>query len=85
MTFDYFWTYLFPVHLLRGYGVSFLKRQRLIAIPALTLIYMTVLWFGLPKERRRSMVVTKSTATDTNLVIIEKLSLSHSTRSLPNA
>jgi Domain of unknown function (DUF4436) len=53
-------------------AVGFLnKTQRLIAIPALALMYMTVLWFGLTEESRRSMVVSKSTATDTNFVIVE--------------
>jgi hypothetical protein len=52
--------------------VSFLSnRSRLFAILMLMLVYLVVLWLGLTEESRRSVVVTKTAASNSNFVIVE--------------
>jgi hypothetical protein len=52
--------------------VGFLsKKARTFAVLTLMLLYVAVLWMGLTEQNRRSVIVTKSAASDSNFVIVD--------------
>jgi hypothetical protein len=52
--------------------VGFLsKKARVFAVLTLMLLYVAVLWMGLTEQNRRSVLVTKSAAADSNFVIVD--------------